>query len=267
MCVCVQHIGISYRSRRRVNERTSDWYIYIFIFVGCVVVVREKSSARRAFLSRRKSKGETISSETFRFSRGKCHSTEVAGSQIMAITRDIPLAKMISFFNYFLYSRGRMIFSNDFDWLTFTLNIVVVCLHFFFFSFSLSLSLSLSLWFHPASRWLRLIVLATASCLLGPVILLRTRGKCNQISLISLSSSSSSPRTSCFSSQMQFILPPVTAMYHWLANVIFLSSDIDYEYHTRHLMHLDTAGIATEYDEQGSTCFSQLYNIYEIIGK
>ena len=32
-------------------------------------------------------------------------------------------------------------------------------------------------------------------------------------------------------------------------------------------MHLETPAKAAEYDEQGATCFSDLYNLYEIIGK
>lgn len=156
-----------------------------------------------------------------------------------------------------------MIFSNDFDWLTFGLHIVVVCLHFFVF-------FSLSRWFHPASRWLRLIVLATASCLPGPVILLRTRENAIKLAWLVFFFLQRGHRVfhlRCNSSFCQ-PLPCTTHLGTWLFPSFPLSSDIDYEYRTRrHTMHLDTTGNVSEYDEQVSTCFSNLYNIYEIIGK
>lgn len=46
-----------------------------------------------------------------------------------------------------------------------------------------------------------------------------------------------------------------------------LSSAIRHEHPSNGTMHLETTTKASDYDEQGSTCFSDLYNLYEIIGK
>ena len=106
-------------------------------------------------------------------------------------------------------------------------------------------------------HWLRLIVIAISAFpgRFGSLCRIRDDRKCNQISLISLFSWAI---PSCFS----------------LCNIslqknkrIFSFSALHYEYRTIGNMHLETTHTVADNDEQSSVSFSDLYNLFEIIGK